>query len=160
MKGSVPFEAVVPSTPVVGDDELAGEVDAAGAVEAAGADDFAGVTCFETCCALLTPLVLGAVFEVLLFVVELFVTELFVVLLLVTLVFDVWLTLFVFDADVDGVLGVLGVLVELHDAVLLKLFTACQSRQCRLVGHGWTMCGWLLPGPRSICPTPPRATTP
>ena len=107
-----------------------------------------------------TELLVVVLFVVELFVVELFVTELFVVLLLVTLVFDVWLTLFVFDADVDGVLGVLGVLVELHDAVLLKLFTACQSRQCRLVGHGWTMCGWLLPGPRSICPTPPRATTP
>jgi hypothetical protein len=31
---------------------------------------------------------------------------------------------------------------------------------CRLPGHGETMCGWLLPGPYSFAPVPPRATTP
>jgi hypothetical protein len=104
-------EAVVPRTPFVD----AGDVAAAGAVEDAGevADDgAAGFVVFagaDECCAPCTPLVLGAVGEVLalfatelvvveLFVVELFVTELFVTLLFVTLVFELTLLLvFVFD---------------------------------------------------------------
>jgi len=75
-----------------------------------------------------------------LFVVELFVADVFVVLLLVTPVFVVELVLALLED------GELGVLVELHEAGL-KFLTACQSRMCRLFGHGATMCGWLLPGP-------------
>ena len=108
---------------------------------------FAGVAFFDECCAAFTALLVDGVLRetLLLFVVELFVTELlvvelFVVLLLVTLVFVVELTPAVDFVEV-GVAG-----ADAHDAGL-KLFTACQSRMCRLFGQGLTMCGWLLPGP-------------
>lgn len=81
-----------------------------------------------------------ALFVTALLVTELFVTDVFVVPLLVTLVFVVELVLVLLED------GELGVLVELHEAGL-KFLTACQSRMCRLFGHGATMCGWLLPGP-------------
>lgn len=151
MKGSVPFEAVEPRTPD-GEVDAAGDVDAAGEVELDGDDAVLGdedVDGVDECVAPWTPLVAGAVFVVELLTVELFVTELFVVLLLVTLVFVDELVLLLVVLLLDGVVGVDGVLVELQLEVL-KFFTACQSRQCRLPGHGWTMCGWLLPGPRSI----------
>jgi hypothetical protein len=87
-----------------------------------------------------TELLVVELLVVELFVVELFVTELLTVLLLVTLVFVVEFVLALLED------GELGLLVELHDAGL-KSLTACQSRMCRLLGHGATMCGWLLPGP-------------
>ena len=118
--------AEVPRTPFVD----AGAVEAAGDVVAAGADEVAGVAFFDECCAPWTPLLVD----------ELFTTVLFVVLLLVTLVFVVELLLVVL-LMLDGVLD-----ADVHEAGL-KLFTACQSRMCRLPGHGLTMCGWLLPGP-------------
>jgi hypothetical protein len=145
VNGRVPLLGVadVPRTPCVD----AGAVEAAGDVAAAGADDFAGVAFFDECCAAFTALLVDGVLRetLLLFVVELFVTELlvvelFVVLLLVTLVFVVELTPAVVFVEV-GVAG-----ADAHDAGL-KLFTACQSRMCRLFGQGLTMCGWLLPGP-------------
>jgi len=81
-----------------------------------------------------------ALFVTALFVTALLVTDVLAVLLVVRLVFVVELVLVLLED------GELGVLVELHDAGL-KFLTACQSRMCRLVGHGATMCGWLLPGP-------------
>jgi len=89
---------------------------------------------------LVVALFVTALFVTALLVTELFVTDVLAVLLLVTLVFVVELVLVLLED------GELGVLVELHDAGL-KFLTACQSRMCRLVGHGATMCGWLLPGP-------------
>jgi len=168
VKGRLPFEAVVPRTPLfdagavdaAGDVEAAGEVEAEGEVDADGDDDVLGVD--ECVVARTTLLVDGAVLDVLfvaelfvvelfttelfvveLLVVELFVTELFVVELLVTLVFVVELVL---ELVLEPVVVPPLVEVELQFAVL-KLFTACQSRMCRLPGHGATLCGWLLPGP-------------
>jgi hypothetical protein len=37
------------------------------------------------------------------------------------------------------------------------LFTAWTSTSC-LRPHGVTLCGWLLPGPWSVAPAPPRET--
>jgi len=76
----------------------------------------------------------------------LLVVELLTVELLVTGLLLVTLVLLDGVAGVDGVEGADGVLVELQLAVL-KLFTACQSRMCRLPGQAATLCGWLLPGP-------------
>lgn len=158
----MPFEAVAPRTPdgevdAAGDVAVAGEVEAAGEVELEGDDDVLGaeeVDGVDECVADWTPLlvdgaVLDELFVVELLTVELFVTEVFVLLLLVTLVLvlELVLLLVLFDDEVEGVDGVDGVLVELQ-LELLKLFTACQSRMCRLLpGHAWTLCGWLLPGP-------------